>query len=521
MKPRLVCLVLALTPLLSIGGVNPKNGNFYITYQDVSLSGKDHSLDFTRTYNSKSSHHGWTGFGWGTSYETYLVVLPDGSALVHENGNGQQTFYRTADVDEVKRGARQLAQDVVTIRKDAPETVEQLYAQLLSNEEQRATLVEQHQLRYSLMPGRVIADARCPGSYVQATESAYRRRGCDGELDVFDRTGRLLSRELPDGYRFDVTYAQEQASQVLDSEGHRIEFQWGANGQLSAVKSGNETTVVYEHNAKGDLVLSSDEGGNRYRYSYDANHNLTEIRYIDDTTQQISYVSPSSAMVSSIVDREGKRTQYEYRTDPGDAQHYWTRITVVDGDGRTASREFEFDGQLTETGVQQMQSIASHANGRDGRTRLDDKGRPIERTDSNGVTHQFAYDERCNKVSAITSSEQTASFVYNAQCELARLQTQDGLRIDIAYDKRGKIARMTERQLKERSSRKTLVFVNNEQGRPIRISWLGHGTMRVSYEANGEVREVKSTKGARMALAITGLFQNLLRVVKQADISYD
>ena len=90
LKKSLMTLTLLL-PMVAFGGVNLKNGNFYITYTDIIVPGGDHDLEVTRTYNSKSTDNGWFGYGWGSLYETKLMVSADGSVVVMENGSGAQT----------------------------------------------------------------------------------------------------------------------------------------------------------------------------------------------------------------------------------------------------------------------------------------------------------------------------------------------------------------------------------------------------------------------------------------------
>ena len=68
-------------------GVNLKNGNYYITYTDIILTGR-HDLEIERTYNSRSGSAGLFGLGWGSDYETRLDVQGDGTVVVQENGSG-------------------------------------------------------------------------------------------------------------------------------------------------------------------------------------------------------------------------------------------------------------------------------------------------------------------------------------------------------------------------------------------------------------------------------------------------
>lgn len=47
MKSHLLCVMLSL-PVFAIAGVNPKNGNFYITYTDLQLETDGHTLEISR-----------------------------------------------------------------------------------------------------------------------------------------------------------------------------------------------------------------------------------------------------------------------------------------------------------------------------------------------------------------------------------------------------------------------------------------------------------------------------------------
>ena len=97
MKPvnsfKLTLLLLLLSLALQ-GGVNLKNGNFYISYTDIQIAKTRGALeDITRTYNSKSIEVGLFGYGWGTLIESRLYAYPDGSLVVAEHGSGGKTVY--------------------------------------------------------------------------------------------------------------------------------------------------------------------------------------------------------------------------------------------------------------------------------------------------------------------------------------------------------------------------------------------------------------------------------------------
>ena len=91
-------LLFALTiftflPFSLWGGVNLKNGNFYVSYTDIVVPGGGKNLKITRTYNSKSAKKGWFGYGWGSNFETSLRVSADGSVVIREYGSGAVTRF--------------------------------------------------------------------------------------------------------------------------------------------------------------------------------------------------------------------------------------------------------------------------------------------------------------------------------------------------------------------------------------------------------------------------------------------
>ncbi|MBT7767758.1 MAG: hypothetical protein HN730_11425, partial [Bdellovibrionales bacterium] len=91
-----------------LAGVNLKNGNFYISYTDLIVPGGGHDLMVSRTYNSKSADKGWFGFGWGNSFETYLVPAADGSVVIHENGSGATTRFTPKEAVNAEQASKQI-----------------------------------------------------------------------------------------------------------------------------------------------------------------------------------------------------------------------------------------------------------------------------------------------------------------------------------------------------------------------------------------------------------------------------
>ena len=69
-------------------GVSLGNGNFYIDYTDGVVEKGGNIVTVERIYNSTAIHNGAFGFGWGSEFETFLVVNPAGVPVIFLNGSG-------------------------------------------------------------------------------------------------------------------------------------------------------------------------------------------------------------------------------------------------------------------------------------------------------------------------------------------------------------------------------------------------------------------------------------------------
>ena len=133
MKFKNLFIAMTLIPAVVFGGVNLKNGNFYITYTDIIVPGGDHDLEVTRTYNAKSVENGWFGFGWGSLYETKLMVSADGSVVVMENGSGAQTRFVPKEAINVEVASKKIV-DVMKKKESMSEVAYQSLVKRLNND---------------------------------------------------------------------------------------------------------------------------------------------------------------------------------------------------------------------------------------------------------------------------------------------------------------------------------------------------------------------------------------------------
>jgi len=519
MKTPFLLATLLAVPLLATAGVNPKNGNFFISYKDIALQSGDHELDLTRTYNSRATELGWFGYGWGSRFETRLVAMPDGSAAVQENGTGQIIYYRPAYKADVQGGAARIAEAVARRDQLTPDAAARLRDNLAADEDLRVRKVLQYGLQTDLPDGTELRSEECGAAHLTRTAEGYRRSKCERGMDYFDMQGRLIRREESDGYSMSASYAGSRPGSIKDSSGKSIDLEWTPDGLLAGATSGSQHRVIYTYSKAKDLTKSNDPNGNYYNYEYDGNHNLTRIGYIDDSSMRIEYVSAANGDVKSVAERSGEKTLYEYRSDPADAGHTWTRVTSISEGGRPSSREYEYQQRRTETGAEQLARFSASSNHNRLETTYDKKGRVIRKANAEGGFSDYIYHPQSDKLILVFSNDLKTVFHYDDQGNLTRAENSDGRVVELEYRGTQQIQRMQDIDRKAKT-RHDVSFRYNALGKPVEITLAGAGKISVTYDDKGEITNVSSDQGAKMALQITKIFQDLLSVVQVAGARF-
>lgn len=254
---------LALAPLASHCGVNPKDGNYYVSYLDVQLPGGQTGLQVMRSYNSVARRVGWLGVGWGTPFETYVALQPDGEALVHENGSGAVTRYRQSPTSA--KGALGWQAD------------------------------------------------ECPQARLERQGTSFVRTGCDGSQEIFTREGNWLSKRFASGEIHTAEWGDNnRPSRIRDETGNVLAFEWNPQGQATRVSVNSDAGITYNFDSGGRLTSTSGyQVSPAYRFSYTSTGLLAGIHYIDTTSVDLEYTE--QGRVTSLTNRLGDRETYRYR----------------------------------------------------------------------------------------------------------------------------------------------------------------------------------------------------------------
>jgi YD repeat-containing protein len=252
--------------------------------------------------------------------------------------------------------------------------------------------------------------------------------------------------------------------------------------------SGKPVAVLFSYDQRGNLAridyTGGDFGGRHNRFRYDDRQNLVEVRYLDDSTLLIGYDNKDQAI--EFTDRQGKRTVYEYSTDPLTGQDM--TVVIFSGDDRVQRRRV---------------------------LRFASDGLPTRTEDAQGRWTEYTYHPEIRKVTMIRNAAGERSFTYDHNGRvLSATEGDRGRAARFTYDHEGRIAKILSSD--NDGQQRTLEFHYNEKSKPIVISVEGLGRIDIRYSADGEIEAVNSPAGAKIALAVTQAFQSVLSLVKMS-----
>lgn len=525
MKIKIICAALLILPAIAMASVNTKNGNFYITYTDLLKESGGHELHLTRTYNSKATGIGWFGYGWGTSFEARIMVMPDGSVVAQENGgSGREVYYPPKDGSNLQAGVDKIVSVAIERDKLDPDAAEALRKKLLANEDSRRIHVAKYGIQSQLPVGGQVQLSSCTA--ITRLNDEYQRTKCDEGIDYFDLAGRLIRKEQDD-YKVTIHYAGKYPNRIEDSLGQKLFLVWTAAGHVAEARADKDKRVLrYSYDERDNLLLSNEIEGLYYKYEYDSNHNLTRIGYIDGTHMDMQYDEKS--LVTSVTDADGSKTTYAYREDPKNPlSHYWTTTTRISTEGEQSSREEEFSLATDAAGVEQLAGFTMTEGQKKQDIVWDERGRVKRVQKPYGGFAEYTYHPTLNKISSVLTDEGETDFEYNKAGDLSRIKNSGGQLITLDYDRNKHIIRMIEtdkskpdesNKSKSRSTRRELTFEYNTLGKPTKIKLIGKGEINVNYDKQGEISKVESKQGAAMAAEVSAAFQILLNVAQVARV---
>ena len=414
-----VVLLLGSSPAPADAGVSLLSGNFYITYNDIECDG-GMELKISRTYNSISGYRGVFGKKWGAPIQTVLNPLPDGSVLVDEGGGGARNLFAVEDQEpgHVDKTAELLRPFKRWIAQELSE--KEYFDEIRSDAdfriEEERFLYREKQLAIVDPPvGTILKSLRYGSQYIVRIPSGYCRFSEGGRKEFFEMNGRLTRIEDANNNWQSIAYGnQGLVSRISDNLGRSLEFSYNGQGLLEKVKtdiangsSCRNKETSYEYNGLRQLIESRDISGNAYRYEYDKNTNLTAVRYIDGTSNEIRYYpSREFESVKSVMERNGSLFSYEYHIVKADSTHFQGSTSITETLGGKPVRKTTYDQytEVTASGEWIRRRDVVTTNGNSVAYDNDDQRYVLKMTNLSGES-SYLYDDRHSLVRRETPQE--------------------------------------------------------------------------------------------------------------------
>lgn len=319
-----------------VDNVNVRNGDFAISYTFFNTGS---GIPFILTYNSLSSQDGWFGRGWGSPFETRMLYMPDGSAIVQENGTGSYTVYGKPEGAALVEEVNALV-SAATLKNPKLDAV-QFRKNLMASPGARFDAVKTYGMGRAFPegvslpvdPATIFVSTGCDDDKLHSYGLFVIRVTCNrGRLDTFEEDGHLHRQYYGDISHF-IRYEtnnDDNISSILVSDdndrpiGKSLNFDWSEN-HVTKIVDERDIPMTFTYDARGNLIKAVENSGNFYTYSYDAHENMTNIRYIDDSHMRITY--DANDRVTSVADRVGNVTTYEYQRDFSNPNAFSTRVT--------------------------------------------------------------------------------------------------------------------------------------------------------------------------------------------------
>jgi len=524
-------------PLSLKAGVNLKNGNFYINYFDVIVPGGGKNLEISRTYNSKSTDKGWFGFGWGSDFETNLEVAADRSVIIHENGSGAETRFVPKKPINAAEAASNIIAAMRAKNRVSDKVAKNLSEKLINDAELRQAYAKKFDVKAQISDGTELFSSSRGLQKVIKLGQGFKRIFNDGKYELFDEDGNLTSVHDRHGYKIFLNYTDGKLTSLKDSMGKQLFFELYPDRKIKKITTTGGKFSAYKYDGE-NLIESTDIGGNKYVFTYDSNHNMTSVNYSDGAKMEIEYTQRTQ-FVSQIKDRSGDVTKYKYKSNPKNPNfHYWTLVNKKSGGKEVANRyEYEIktrpDGSqytyrtLTDISGFKTETVYSECcqnpvkidrNGDITTFSYDEDGLLTRKTSSSGKFLKLEYDRNIKKINKVTNNDGWTRFEYDKRGNLAKAKNNRGKSVLLIYDLKGRISKMVDYQ-KKKVAKRALTFKYNAAGKPVEIAMSNVGKINVSYDSYGEIKEVKSSAGNKMAVQVTNAFKNLLSIVRPAGVN--
>ena len=413
--------------------IDISTGNFWHTFDSLSVPGRGSPLDLSETYNSlTATTDGPLGHGWTHSYAMSLSI-----------GTG-----------------------------NTPVTV---------NRENGATLT------FDLVGGAYVAPSHDQGSLTHNGDGTWTFTCKEHTAFTFNSTGQLTAIADLNGYTTTLAYTSGKLATVTDPAGRTLTFAYTGSLVSSVTDTASPTRQVqFGYDGNDNLTSITDVAGGVTTFSYDSSHRLTQM--LDPNQQSATpkhYLTnvydPTSGQVTSQTDFAGRTTSFDYTTIPGATK-------VIDAKGNVTVTAFVNLLPTTVTKGYGTSQAATWTMSYDSVTLM-----PILVVDPNGHVTSNSYDTQANLLTHTDALGHTTSYAYNALNELTSSQDANGVTTTNTYDSAGNLQSTSTPLTSQPGVNKTTAYTYGDVAHPGDVTAMTDPDAKVwtyTYTTNGDLATV-------------------------------
>lgn len=547
-------LVICSLPQRVRAEVRLPRGEFIITYVDIAYAGGVEPK-IERTYYSKSSYRGIFGRGWGSTYESHLMVTGYGPIILQEDAAGDAVRFIPEDWTAAKaREVVDLIVEAATKNKElkASADADNLKSKLLKD----PGLVDQQWRKYSdkgLLPFRQLS----LGSKVRGERFGYEdiTRVAEGYVyydgyghkQTFNEAGRLVGLSDANGNSIQLVLdSSGNCASLKDNFGRKMTFIYNSRRLVEKIiatgGASADRIATYKYDDQDEMVYSRDWMGNEYQHEYTTPSRMSKIRYADKTTRDMTYYGEEGEWnVKSIKDPDGTLSLYSYIIDDTDGTLFIDE-NIRDAKSVVSKNKYVYFYKNKSVGERWNWRKLSTTDGGTIDTYYDEncgcptsiktnnvlvtfvydvKGRVTKKVAPSETT-EFSYDNLTGRVSLVKryspappSKLFTAQYTYDSKGNMIRGETSDRKWVELVHDEYGRI-----KEMKDSDSRH-ITFEYNGNSKPTRIQVLNVGSINVEYESDGEtVKKVNSPPARNAVTQVTAAFNLLTNITKLGKVNF-
>ena len=518
--------------------VDTKNASYTKTFIDIFLPSSHLPLSVTRTYGSRSLYRGVFGYGWCSNLETRVEVLPDNSINVVECGGGKEVPYVSK---ASKRNKAILITKIMTeVRKRknlSKQYIKQVERDLHNSSLLQSELIRAFGLHGKAKVGQVYYAVGNENETIRFQGNRYTRQLANGEVQIFNKQGQLIQEMNQSGSWIKIIRKKGRIARVMDNKGRALQFRYNKAGNLLHITGPGKRQARYEIK-EDNLVTVINSDNERYLHDYDKYHNLIKTTYPDGTTETLRH-NTHKDWVIGFKDRKNCVESYIYSSNSKNKNHYWTTVRKICGSVVTNNSRYEFWNRINPAGRKYLFRARQEINGRITDVTYNYTSAPLRITRGRVTTHYAyysdgslkerrepgrrilysKYDNGCKKPSRIvvqyTQGKRTVRQIQTMmsydpkKCYLVRAnQKETGRWVEVKRDFQGRI-----REMWDQSKKRIKVTYNENVGKPKEITRPGIGSIRLFYNANGDVDNSKTQSDPAIAGQITAVFNGFLELI--------